>query len=109
MSEGWSRYEPEQLKILIQQGRFKIVFIVTEDLTVYKYEVENKKEILHLGSFGFSLDPNDNKILYWIKDNDGSYFYKEMQNRELFIPYPHHELFGRKADEKLGEVIKKWL
>lgn len=108
MSETWNKCEPEQLKNLIKHDRFKLTFIINEDLAVYKYTSENKDELLHLGSLGFSFDPRNESILFWIKDDDSSYSFKEVLNKELFSSYPHRELLGRKVSEKLGEVIKKW-
>lgn len=94
---------------LIKQDRFKLALVVTEDLAVYKYTSKNKGELSHPGSFGFSYDPESGNVLYWVKDGDNSYRFKEVSNEELFAPYPHHELLGRKVNENLKEVIKKWL
>lgn len=108
MSDAWNKCEQEQLKNLIKHDRFKLTLIINDDLAVYKYTSKNKDEMLHLGLLGFSLDPENESILFWIKDEDSSYSFKEVLNKEFFSSYPHRELLGKKATEKLGEVIKKW-
>ena len=106
MSEYWNKCDSEELRSILKQDRFKLVLVVTKDLSVYKYTSENKREISHLGLFGFSLDPERESVLYWIEDGESSYRFKEVSDYKLFVPYPHHELFGKKRKESLKEVLK---
>ncbi|MEM0171866.1 hypothetical protein [Thermofilum sp.] len=105
MSETWYECGPEELKNLIKQDRFRLMLVATDDLAIYKYTNENKNELLHLGSFGFSFDPEGEKILFWVRDGD-HYYFKEVSDKKFFSPYSHHELLGKRVDEKLGEVLK---
>ena len=107
MSESWVACEPEKMKDIIKQDRFKLTLVVTEDLAVYRYTNENKEELSHLGVLGFSFDPEKEVILYWVRNSDDSYCYREVADKELFNYHPHYELFGKRVNKSLGEALRK--
>ena len=108
MSGTWVTCELESLRDIIKQDRFKLALVITEDLAVYKYTKENKGELSDLGSLGFSFDPEEDGVLYWIRNDDGSYCYVEVKDKELFAYHPHHELFGKRINKSLKEVLREW-
>ncbi|MEM0192046.1 MAG: hypothetical protein QXJ48_02790 [Candidatus Korarchaeum sp.] len=96
------RYGVEELRSYLRSS--KLVLVVTDDLSVIRYDPSELDRVEDLGHFGYSFSSPDN-VSVWIRSEEGNYDVLEIENEELWRRYPHHELLSRKVGKPLREVI----